>query len=1104
MQAGLDTLYEEYEISLSLTNPAWSAFGVVDSAGFTAKIQNRFTPDYLTSIIGYGLQHTRNEGFTNSTSSSFVIPVLGASGTRAYGSSSKLVFYNLKKFFDRTGFWYIKWDEIRWFVDDIVEQTIGGGTRLWSEMFPVPSAVPIMGGFPIISGSSGVLFSALVLPNCDPGPPPPGWQDSGGTASSTAVGGFRVKDAAGWSEMEVLLPDGTTALSNQVPFESSSDKVNRWAYTIETFSGNWQGVLPAYDRRHTRMNLGYEALVSRGEMPYFPIKTHRYRDHTPCFPPGSSSIIDQNETTYTDAYNLAPQFLFTAGDSPHAAEEPTNRVAMAPFQRSTITSKSVGTGPGTLDQTVISLGPTMANGGHPTLAYEHPDWEAAFYNTWGCPFWSYWLWFPPDDAPDSKRWKIGGSAQDIDYFYQLRQQHITHPALPAADNTRKRTSIVTEPVTQNGTTGRSLQVLNLPCWWGISNFSVETEEFPTEFTTTEESEPRYSFWDGASPGTGSVDAGGIELTVGDAIEFDLASYIDFPFMATTLADRLKLPFSDANIGALRIYGVGADGEMAQIGDSPAVSDEVYRIPSGNSVKWATSAGIEFGAGYLADSYDPEAAVTADDLTSTVIGDEKTVSNLGLLPGFSPVRIRIEIDKVNPANPVTIEHPTFFMAPWEDAKVFHENGSVGTILFKNGPMVRIGALSYYDYFLDTELEVPYVADPVSFAPTIGDIWCWENNFLRGKNALDGLGARLDVEYEPGEEQNDLVKRLWLDPDQQIVTVSLVAQSDTKPELVYYNSFRNTPPMAMFPSRRRTKATGWRAEGEFGQWAYSLSVKKHPHIVPGAQQPKLMHDDLDQLDFESAPLGWQVGTFDLAVDGAEDQDFILRWNNTDWYGLRPWRGTANVLGLASEVNSYGVWHLSTRDGRFLMSWASESGAYVKWWDYHLPRGMSDTVPIIEGAGYYQCRLHDDGRNRIFAIISRDDSGPEVLESISDDGGRTWSTPMAVDITGGRFATNSSNEQDDRLVAAFVYDSGTSGPGKIKVLYGSAGDATLLGPVTVVDDAGSDLSFVAESFHMSFAKDMAQRVILSARIDGEADPSLWFCTDLLSGGASFTRFT
>lgn len=197
-------------------------------------------------------------------------------------------------------------------------------------------------------------------------------------------------------------------------------------------------------------------------------------------------------------------------------------------------------------------------------------------------------------------------------------------------------------------------------------------------------------------------------------------------------------------------------------------------------------------------------------------------------------------------------------------------------------------------------------------------------------------------------------------------------------------------------------------------------------------------------------------------------------------------------------HSVWNLITQDNRFLLAYTDELGAHIKAWPYNLPKGAYVGVDIDSGANWTQCRIAEDGRNRIYAVLSKDDG--TIWSSFSDDGGKTWSTVTSMST--GYFATIDGRDAD-LLAGKFVYNTGTSGPGTIYLSFKGRGDASFGSWHQVKDSAGSAIQFEPTSFHARIADDNASRLVLSALVNGETDPSNWWSTDWASGGFTFTRF-
>jgi hypothetical protein len=204
--------------------------------------------------------------------------------------------------------------------------------------------------------------------------------------------------------------------------------------------------------------------------------------------------------------------------------------------------------------------------------------------------------------------------------------------------------------------------------------------------------------------------------------------------------------------------------------------------------------------------------------------------------------------------------------------------------------------------------------------------------------------------------------------------------------------------------------------------------------------------------------------------------------------------------------GSTNLVTKDLRFVRGYTNSQLAGVKYWNYQLPSGSSAISILMNAVEVYQVRLCDDNRLRLYALVSFIDNPndtPKVQRTFSDDGGATWSALVDMGITNGRYADNASNRYGDIVEAAFVFDSGSTTQGTIKTQFKGSGDASFSSPVAI-RSSSADLKFEPESFGLSFGVDGAARLVLSARIAGETDPSEWYSTDWSNpAGMTFTRF-
>jgi hypothetical protein len=1037
MLAGLIKCPDAIEYRLSVSGASDGTFG-----GWNGRLTTFFLDNPITLNTGIDLFV---ESSLTARSYELNIGDLGISETRTVGSSgslhSSVLFEGLELYCTLGGLWTLKIATIKWYIGGSLDTTFGPFD--FDGSYPCcPSSVPIIGIPPLIQGGAG--FSPEFSDGCTGGVSIP-YQSN--TATAEILGGWRLKYGSDWFNAPIDLPstDWISATDCYNITLNTEEFQSQDGFTTEKRSdGAYAYAWPNMEKSLARLNSDYEGLVLRTHLPGWAVRTTAISGTYNCAGDGTPS------TTITDSYVYPETTPLLAGvtSTPHVIEAEITRDTPAPYGESHVETIYTTSG-WTQTNNASILGPVHTSFVSVPDLLNHPEWIGVFWNTWFSPHWSYVLWFPPDSASSSFRWNLLGADVAIDYWIQLFQQHMTNPSLPSGEDTKRRVNVDLEPVAQNGNFGLASSFADTPCWWGATHFSVEEETFPTEFTTDISSLPRFTFKNGAGVGIGSVGSS-ITLTSGDAIEFDMASFDDFPYMATTLADRLKVTWSDANIGAVKLFAIGVDGTSKQIGPTAGItSAEIYRIVFGGSGKWATSAGASFDAGYLTDDYTPDAGVSADDITAATLADAERISSFGLLPGFSPVKIRIEITRAGSyTGAVTIAHPTFYMAPWSDAKAFHESGLVSTILFKNGPMVRYGALSFYDWILDAPLTVPNPVSEISNKTTIGDLWAWENVFLRGESALTGLLTRMELEFVEDEEfPAGVTKHLWRYSDGESIfidSLSGVFNSAIGPRLWYLSSRRCLPPLAMFPEKARSTGTGWVTDGDPEQQSCSEISNKQPHIVPGNVQPQLIHSSTNHLAFETAPTGWSVGVFSGAVTNNESQDWVLKWNETEWFEMRPWRGQVGMFGIAGveeSVMSFDVDHNShlhilatvTDAGKVKIGIAGNPLA----WDY-----ITTTID----ASWVCCRIDRDSTDQAILLLVEDAGSVKLYKSVD----RAESFTLARTVTSSGTPTKPAILVGRNGVRQMYWIDGTDVKGQIADRADNIIESTFTA-VTGVEDRG-----------------------------------------------------
>lgn len=1066
MLDGIKSGFEKFDLEARLIV---SGGGSAIQYGTSGNLFSYFTPDYLTVVPGVILGASRGGGSLNFAAATLEIPALGIDEDWSITSDTTVTqlvqFSGLRLITMPSGVWRLTGDSITWIVNGSTEYTHGSFT-LTSGMAPTAAAVPLFGiPFEVFGQAS---YGPVAVTRCLTTETITPYTYS---SSGVVRGGFRIKIGGVWKIAPIDLVDSTAT-----GIIEADDCWNVGVNVLSRETGSAGNInirrefgkcliVPNWPHEMVRLEPSHEEIVYRTGLPEFKIINTDYSRTYVC---ATDFETETDNSSQVVLYPLESAALFNAGDSPHTFEGVITRSKKA-LLTSTITVTDMV--PSSYTMTAFGTGlnelPNVSTTPASLLNSDTLNrWRAIYANTILSPFTCFGVWFPPDTASSSVRWDLLGADSDRDYWETVRQQHATHPALPIGENTRRRVSMVSQPVAQSAVLGIPENLIGLRNFWGVDQVGKTATTFPTEFTTNSSSAARFAFWNGATPGSGSV---GANITIdsgSDAVEFELASFTVFPYMTTTLSDRLKVVWTDTNIAAVKVFAIGTDGTSKQIGPTAGVvSDTVYRIPFGDSAKWATSAAGDFGAGYLTDDHVPDAGVSADDISGTVLSDENLISSFGLLPGFSPVKIRIEITRAGTyTGNVSISHPTFYQSPWADAKVFHENGNFSTILFKNGPMVRFGALGFFDYLFDTILSTPIPISGTANKTTIGDLWCWENLFLAGEAATTGFTTRLPAEFVEDEEYPaGVTKHLWRYVDAEnntyIDSISFIPQGAVKPCLLYYSTWRGgVYNFWMLPAKRLQKSDDYASTGEYGIYRYTLGCSKHPHIVPGNSLPELNRSGTDHLANATAPEGWTVRTFSESVDNNEAQDFMFHWEGVDWFEMRPWRGQA-FMGMAAADAGEPLTYDVLKNLRHCLGYIKTGTAWLSISSTNGPYLWTD-VDTGQAADYFDIAYHDGSGELYLSVIN---GGAIQLYKTKDEGDTLTSV-----MTLGSGDYSAIEWTPNNLLYAYRLDSGGT-------LYGRVIDAA---GNTIVSETATNLTGLDQApFDVRVSVNSDQKQVIGA---------------------------
>ena len=84
------------------------------------------------------------------------------------------------------------------------------------------------------------------------------------------------------------------------------------------------------------------------------------------------------------------------------------------------------------------------------------------------------------------------------------------------------------------------------------------------------------------------------------------------------------------------------------------------------------------------------------------------------------------------------------------------------------------------------------------------------------------------------------------------------------------------------------------------------------------------------------------------------------------------------------------------------------------------------------------------------------------------------------------------DEAMVITSVYNSGTSGPSKLKVRYRGPNDTDFAAEVTAKDSAGNDIEIDQNDFDLIYSQNMLGTWLLFARRNGDTNLSQYWSDD------------
>lgn len=818
--------------------------------------------------------------------------------------------------------------------------------------------------------------------------------------------------------------------------------------------------------------------------------------------------ITTTEAETPEVYPAVSEFLACVGNADHAIEDPFAETIYAPttIGKSQSYSKVFSYhAPELCACPPIGIDPVPCPGGFCVLGYEciesRPEVQddisqsesvglsfpatvgtgggyqshavplARYLATWPNPHWQFFFW--------REDWEVDGDEVPwADYWGLIREQWLYNVALPGGEQRETRNSLILSPIeNENGNTPFLDTFAGGLRWIGVSRWITDEITLPSSLTLSEEIPGEWSAVDDECDI--ALDASGIiceNFTAGTvSVELDIAQWNIEPFMLLHLAKLVQVGWG-ANVDSMTVLVVGTDGSTTTLG----TTETTYELPQGAQSKYAGSWGAELGAGAVSDlGIDDD----ADGVSTATMSDPERAFAFQLGTGQTFAKLRFTITPTDVGDPVVISWPSFTF-PTGHPKQYWENSKAQTWLWADSSGVRWGQWTFY--IEGFGYQFPPVPTALGTANTIIDWLSFRRVALEGVHGLTGgtpdLTTELTQLYDTYEGQAVSV----VDKHSHACPLPEKVE-DATIRAALINSFSEVPPMACFPYRQRDDE--WQPVGDYAQvvWDWTQETR---NLISSDINPAKLTDDADNpvgAALSSPPNGWHIWQFAPELDNTESGWKIVTIDRT-WAEVRPWHGWFCLL-FGAPAPGANPWNLMSMIGQYHRTDVIDGEVWYRRATFSAPFGGFEHEGQVTSSG--DCthpRMEEDGRPVLYLIYIRDGVG--LCIRASSDEGTTFGSETVL-IADAYFPTIAKDPLGTLVALGFVYDSGTSGPGKVYMRRRGPGDTSWSASVAI-QSGGVDMKFEPDTFHVSYDNQGPGRWVLVAKEEGASDVSEWYSTD------------
>jgi len=1065
MQAGLIARYESLEFRLSLS---LSGSGIAIGELTCTHLPNRTSP--LQTDLQVTLSRSTSDDLTSAsvllynpnTSSLETIWYDSASGMPNWEIVVRLVDFRVHvRFVSGAPRWEVRAQRLEIVRSGVLVYTLDLQTRVYASLYFAPAGLPFLGLPPLMKGAGDHAGNGNSVSGAAQG----GWRvRQGGAPIAFPV---RVAAGAAWQASDFPCSDCTPSFdppsasdtwNADVPYSSFASATTSsgtngdcsWERVIGTASSKQSQIwlLPDLPRAYLSLSAAPQsAIVHRLAQPNvdrisdYISRRWVYRNASPCrYEQSCDTPLTVSERVYSERaaavervdppLNLEPSqlyapFLMSAGCSYSVVLRLSIDCDPCNLPIST---------PDAYDATATRFFPFVPDSitGYyePSTGDTTTDWVVRYLHAWAHPHWSHFLWWAD--------WSLGEPLQPapyLDYWLPLQQQWLGDPNLPESQRTRERNQCLLEPLTVSPYTDWIADTLiGYPTLWvGASRFDVLPLPDVGQRQLTAASQPRWA----ASGATLTFNPGSIAVSPSSAthtLEFDLTDWQVPPYLYPVLADSVRIAVSDPN-AEVRVYLVDFAGETVLLDPHPSDSTRYPYRASAESIyagSWAQSYAANL-SGYSETGQD----LLPAGRSALVMGDNARRTVWEMLGSRTPSKLRIVVSQDSPTD-YTLEYPTFYRDTPSVSCAYPETAHTQAVV-RGEQLWRHGGL---EFLLTT--PVPNLRPPHT-SPTVYDALCLQNLLYRGVAFQTDMFAIASTLYDVNEWDTSFAE---LRTATRALIRPLRQRTNSEPQWVLINAWREVPPLACLPRRRRDIDT-LAENGDWGQWSYVLSPIRR-YIVNPENYLHLHRVEYDSGGNETARTQLTtalatVGRYHITAhaQALENDEVITDWsgqqvqsprylfhlNGRDYARATPFHGYSAVIVLiqgspasAIEVDGRRAWlawsrgaQLQTHHRVDYTQWLTRDyPAPILWLAWDSRRGVylislldgSDGVVFSTadgGATYTEVlrmtatRLVAESHSITGVWVALAHNGTATLRRISLDGGASWSAPTQPMLDG-----------------------------------------------------------------------------------------------------------